>query len=74
MGRIGSSESAYVILPGYVTHMFHVEKVHRCRSCMSIQNKAEKAMCSSKDIFDNLWNVGSADEVGQLFQCTLITE
>ena len=51
--------------------MFHVEKVHRCSKYMSI---AEKVMCSSEVIFDNLWNVGSADEVGQLFQCTLMTE
>jgi len=48
--------------------------VHRCSNYMSIKNKAEKVMCSSEVIFDNLWNVGSANEVGQLFQCTLITE
>ena len=41
---------------------------------MGIKNKAEEVSCSTDVLFDCLGNVGPADEVGQLFQCSLITE
>ena len=57
-----------------VTHMLHVEKVHCCSNYMGINNKAKEVLCSTEVFLDCLWDVGSADEVGQLFQCSLITE
>ena len=48
--------------------MLHVEKVHCCSNYMGIDNKAKEVLCSTEVFLDCLWDVGSADEVGQLFQ------
>ena len=41
---------------------------------MRIKNKAEEILCSSKVLLDSLWDVGPADQIGWLFQRTLVTE